>query len=204
MSARDIVVIGASAGGVEALTQVVAALPASFPAALFVVVHIPATYPSLLPEILSRQSALPAGPAVDGEAIQKGRIYVAPPDHHLLLQDSVMRLSHGPKENYCRPAIDPLFRSAAENYGARVAGVVLSGALYDGTAGLIAIKRAGGVAIAQDPNEARFASMPQSAISRDHPDYILPLSEVAVTLVRLARETPSENEHGGEIHAGTH
>jgi two-component system chemotaxis response regulator CheB len=191
MSRHDIVVIGASAGGVEALTEIVNGLPASFAAAVFVVVHVPATYPSRLPEILGRVAHLPVTHAQDGEMVVPGRIIVAPPDYHLLLQDGAMHLSRGAKEHHTRPAIDPLFRSAAQTYGERVAGVVLTGTLFDGTGGLLAIKRQGGAAIVQDPDEARFASMPQSAISQDHPDYVLPLSEVSVTLVRLAQEFPS-------------
>jgi two-component system chemotaxis response regulator CheB len=195
---RDIIVLGASAGGVEALVELVGTLPASLPAMLFVVVHVPATIPSNLPAILSRAGHLPATHAQDGEVGKPGHIYVAPPDHHLRLEDKAMRLSRAPRENYCRPAADVLFRSAAQAYGTRVAGVVLSGMLYDGTGGLIAIKQAGGVAIVQSPDEARFSGMPRSAISGDHPDYILPLSEVAVTLVRLALEHPKQERklHG--------
>ena len=194
MAARDIIVIGASAGGVEALIQLVGTLPASFRGTLFVVTHVPAHFPSMLPAILARSGALSVTHALDGGEIRPGHIYVAPPDQHLLLEAGATRLYHGPKENHARPAIDPLFRTAAAEYGPRVVGVVLSGALYDGTAGLITIKRNGGIAIVQDPEEARYGSMPRSAISRDHPDYILPLSEIAATLVRLADAEYSERE----------
>lgn len=188
VASRDRIVIGASAGGVEVLIRLVGSLPADLPAALFVVLHTPANHTSRLPQILARHGKLPAAHARDGEAIAPGRIYVAPPDEHLLAQDGSVRLSHGPRENHTRPAIDVLFRSAANAYGERVVGVVLSGTLWDGTAGLIAIKRQGGVAIVQDPEEAGFAAMPRNAISGDHPDWVLPLADIATTLVRLARE----------------
>lgn len=195
---RDIIVIGASAGGVEALVELAGALPAFLPATLFVVVHVPATVSSNLPAILSRAGPLPATHAQDGEVGKPGHIYVAPPDHHLRLEDKTMQLSRAPRENYCRPAADVLFRSAAQAYGPRVVGVVLSGMLYDGTGGLVAIKRSGGVAIVQNPDEARFAGMPRSAISGDHPDYVLPLSEVAATLMSLALEPPKQTR---KLHA---
>lgn len=202
---HDIIVVGASAGGVEALARLVGHLPGDLAASVFVVTHIPANAPSLLPEILARAGSLLASQARDGEVWRPGHVYVAPPDHHLLLQDGVMRLSHGPKENYARPAIDVLFRSAAREYGPRVAGVVLTGTLYDGTGGLIAVKRAGGVAIVQDPGEARFPDMPRSAIEGDHPDFVLPLSGVAATIVRLALEHPQqEKSHGGHEPAAGH
>src|SRR6185312_5574063 len=164
LAVRDIIVIGCSVGGVEALQKVVGGLPAGFPGSLFVVLHIaPETY-SVLPNILSRAGKLPARHAVDGELIRQGSIYVAPPDHHLVLEDGRMRLTRGPKENRHRPAIDPLFRSAARWYGPRVIGVVLTGALDDGTAGLMCIKNNGGLAIVQDPEEAFCSSMPRSAV----------------------------------------
>ena len=132
MQCRNIVVVGASAGGIEALQQIVRELPGNLAAALFVTVHFPETGTSLLPEILSRAGTLPAVHALDGEAIVPGRIYVAPPDYHLLMNDSTIRLSRGPRENGHRPAVDPMFRSAAVAYGARVIGVVLSGNQDDG------------------------------------------------------------------------
>lgn len=187
VSRHDIIAIGASAGGVEALTKLVRGLPKDLPAAVFVVVHIPASGTSLLPQILSAQGTLPAVQAVDGQAVEPGRIYLAPPDHHLLLEDSRMRCRRGPRENRTRPAIDPLFRTAAQAYGPRVAGVVLSGTLQDGTAGLSAIKQAGGVAVVQDPQEALFPSMPESALRRVPVDYVLPVPEISPLLARLAR-----------------
>lgn len=179
---RDIIVIGASAGGLEALKQLVTNLPADLPAAVFVVIHFPAFATSYLPEILGRFGALPAAHAVDGEPIVAGRIYVAPIDNHLLVENGTVRVWHGPKENHTRPAIDPLFRSAAAAYGERVVGVVLSGTLRDGTAGLIAIKEKGGLSVTQDPHDALFPGMPENAIKYDHVDYSLTAVEIASLL----------------------
>ncbi|MDQ3997065.1 MAG: chemotaxis protein CheB, partial [Gemmatimonadota bacterium] len=151
MATRDVVVVGASAGGIEALRELVAHLPADYPGAIFVVVHIPTDAPSMLPRILTRAGPLPAVHASDGDAIEGGRIYVAPPNHHLLLKPDAMWVGYGPKENGHRPAVDPLFRSAARAYGPRVVGVVLSGTLSDGSHGLRAVKAGGGTAVVQDP-----------------------------------------------------
>ena len=189
---HDVIVIGASAGGVEALAALARRLPADLPAAVFIVLHVPAYGTSVLPGILSRHGALPASHPADGEEIQTGRIYVAPPDYHLLLEPGRVLLTRGPAENGHRPAVDTLFRSAARAYGPRVQGVVLTGTLDDGTAGLQAIKMRGGVALAQDPEEALFASMPRSAIENVPVDYVLPLAGLAETLVRLAHEPASE------------
>jgi two-component system, chemotaxis family, protein-glutamate methylesterase/glutaminase len=188
MPVHDIIVIGASAGGLQAFQRLVDGLPGGLHAAVFIAWHVPPDHPSLLPEILGWRSALPVEHATDRRPIAPGRIYVAPPDYHLLIESGRMRLSHGPKENHARPAIDPLFRTAAETYRERVVGVVLTGMLFDGTAGLIAVKRCGGVAIVQDPAEARYQSMPTSAISRDHPNFVLPVAEIGATLRRLAEE----------------
>lgn len=188
MFRNDIVVIGASAGGLEGLVQLVDGLPADLPAAIFVVVHLSAKYPSWLPHILQKCGNLPAVHAVDGAPIEFGRIYVAPPDRHLLVKPEYMRVILGPKENRFRPAIDPLFRTAAVAYGKRVVGIVLSGALNDGTAGLFEIKEQGGVAIVQEPLEALFPSMPQSAIQHVAVDHILPVADIARVLVDLAYE----------------
>src|SRR3954452_16430579 len=148
---HDIVVVGASAGGVEALSTLVAELPRSLRAAVFVVLHV-SRGRSVLPEILTRAGRLPAVHPADWERIEYGRIYVAPPDHHMTLEQDTIRIVHGPSENGYRPAVDPLFRSAARAYGPRVVGVVLTGALDDGTAGLAAVKEAGGTAVVQDPD----------------------------------------------------
>lgn len=186
-SGHDIIVIGASAGGVEALREIAAEFPADLPAAVMVVLHVPATGTSSLPTILGRDGPLSAAHAIDGDPICRGRILVAPPNQHLLLRSDHLRLSRGPKENRQRPAVDPLFRSAARFHGRRVVGVVLSGSLDDGTAGLIAIKGRGGVAIAQDPATALFDSMPRHAIEAVAVDIIASPSGIAGEIDRLAR-----------------
>ncbi|MFB2921674.1 MULTISPECIES: chemotaxis protein CheB [Aerosakkonema] len=188
MPTRDIIVIGASAGGVEALINLAADLPLDISAAIFVVVHFPSYSKSVLPQILNRAGPLKAEHAKDGQAIERGHIYVAPPDWHLIVKREHIHLSRGPRENNHRPAIDTLFRSAAIAYGRRVIGVVLTGTLDDGTAGLLAVKQRGGLAIVQDPNHALFGEMPRSAIENVEIDCILPLSEIAGVLVKLARE----------------
>lgn len=188
MAGRDIIVVGASAGGVEALGRLVRGLPADLPAAIFVVVHFPPHGTSVLPHILSRAGPLPAAHARDRERIEPGRIYVASPDLHLLVRRGEVRVVRGPRENAARPAIDPLFRSAAAAYGRRVVGVVLSGNLDDGTAGLFAVKARGGVAVVQDPDEAAYPGMPASAIANVAVDRVLPVGEIAAELVRLAHD----------------
>lgn len=185
MYRRDIVVVGASAGGVEALTRLVADLPEDFPAALFVTVHFPASSTSALPSILCRAGKLGASHPENGERIEPGHIYVAPPDRHLMLYEGRVDLVRGATENGNRPAIDPMFRSAAAAYRERVVGVVLTGNLDDGTAGLQAIKRRGGITVAQDPADAAFPSMPATAISYGVIDYIVPLDEMPTLLQRL-------------------
>lgn len=186
MSDPAIVVIGASAGGVTALQQLVGSLPADFPGAIFVTVHFPEHGTSALPQILARAGPLPARHAIDGEPIVAGTIYVAPPDHHLLLTPSAVRLVDGPKEHGNRPAIDPMFRSAAAAFGARVIGVVLTGNLDDGTSGLSAITRAGGRTIVQHPDDAPFPSMPCSAIGHVAVDRVLPVRMIGAAIVDLA------------------
>jgi two-component system chemotaxis response regulator CheB len=185
MAHRDIVVVGASAGGTEALTRLVHDLPSSFPAAMFVVVHFPGSASSVLPRILSRAGSLPAIHADDGLAYERGHIYVARPDCHLMLLDGRVAVRRGPKENNSRPAIDPLFRSAARSARSRVIGVVLSGNLDDGTAGLLSITQHGGIAVVQDPQTAAYPSMPRSAIDHVPVDYVVPLETMAALLVDL-------------------
>lgn len=192
MPGHDIIVIGASAGGVEALTNVARTLPRDLPAAVFVVLHIPPQGPSLLADILDRAGPLPAVQGADGASIERGRIYVAPPDHHLLIERGSIQVVRGPRENRHRPAIDPLFRSAAHAYGPRVIGVILTGSLDDGTAGLLAVKRRGGVAVIQDPDEALYAGMPRSAAENVPIDYRLRLAEIGPALARLAHEPAAE------------
>ncbi len=183
--ARDLVVIGASAGGVQALESVAAALPADFPAAVMVVIHVPAEPPSVMPAIIARAGPLPARHAADGEPIEIGTIYVAPPDRHLMVEPGRLRVVHGPRENGHRPAVDALFRSAARAYGPQVIGVVLTGNLDDGTAGLRAVKERGGVAIVQDPADAFAPGMPRSALAAVAVDHCLPLEQIPPLLRRL-------------------
>lgn len=194
MPGQDIIVIGTSAGGLKALGAIVGALPAEMKAVLLIVQHLAADKPSILPQILVDLGSLPASHPSDGEPIQKGRIYVAPPDHHLLVNQGLMRVVRGPQENRFRPAIDALFRSAARAYGSRVVGVVLTGYLDDGTVGLQAVKKRGGVAIVQDPKEAEYPSMAKSALRYVKVDYCLPLAEIPDLLVHLSKEPAAESE----------
>lgn len=177
MDGHDIIVVGASAGGVEALSTLAAGLPADLPAAVFVVLHLPQHATSVLPQILDRAGSLPAAHPGDGEAIRTGRIYIAPPDRHMVIERGCVRLSRGPRENGHRPAIDTLFRSAARAYGDRTIGVILSGTLDDGTAGLAAVKSRHGLAVVQDPASAIYPGMPHSAIDNVAVDYVAPLGE---------------------------
>jgi two-component system, chemotaxis family, protein-glutamate methylesterase/glutaminase len=194
MATRDTIVIGASAGGVQALTTLVADLSPSLSAAVFIVLHISAKVPSYLPDILARESKLSVAHAVDGKPILPGHVYVAPPDHHLIIEDQNVRLVRGPKENLHRPSIDALFRSAARWAGPRVIGVVLTGALDDGKVGMRAVKQRGGMTIVQDPFEAPFPSMPMSVLQEIKVDYSLPLREIAPLLNILTREVAPEKE----------
>jgi two-component system, chemotaxis family, protein-glutamate methylesterase/glutaminase len=188
---KDIVVIGASAGGMEALQKLVSRLPADLPASLFVVWHLSPGIKSMLPAVLDRAGPLKAAHPADGDRIEPGRIYVAPNDHHMLLENGYIRITKGPKENRFRPAVDPLFRSAAYIYGPRVIGVVLTGALDDGTAGLYTIKLRGGTAIVQEPADATIRAMPLNALEHTEADYRLPVGEIGELLGRLVREPAS-------------
>ncbi len=183
---HDIIVIGASAGGIEALQQVVRGLTPDLPASVFVVLHIPPWHRSALPEILSRSGPIPAVPASPDQPIEPGRIYVAPPDHHLLLEDGKVHVWRGPKENTHRPAVNPLFRSAAVDFKQRVTGVVLSGTLDDGATGLWWVKRYGGAAVVQDPRTAAFPDMPRNALTQVDVDYVRAASDIGPLLVELA------------------
>lgn len=188
MAKRDIIVIGASAGGVQTLAKLVHGLPAGLPASLFIVCHFPSDDRSVLPEILSRAGPLLASHAADGEPFYPGHIYVAPPNYHLMLRSAgTMHLTRGARENHHRPAVDPLFRSAARNFGERVIGIVLSGSLYDGTAGLMAVRSAGGLAIVQDPSDAMVSAMPESASQIAGADYVVALADLAPLLVNLVQ-----------------
>ncbi len=188
MTSPRLVVIGASAGGIEALVQLVGALPADFPAAVCIVTHIPAHTDSRLPQILSRAGPLPASHPADGEHFQAGHIYCAPADHHLLIEGDLLLIRRGPTENRFRPSIDALFRSAAYMHRERVIGVVLSGLLDDGTSGLWSIKRLGGVTVVQHPEDALYDSMPLSALQQVEVDHIVRAEDLAAKLTALLAE----------------
>ena len=189
----DLIAIGTSMGGLEALREVCGRLPPDLPAAVFVVRHVTPGAPPLLAKLLGRAGPLPAVNATDGEPVRPGRIYVAPPDRHLLVRggppaDRIVRLTRGPRENHTRPAVDPLFRSLAVAGGPRAVGVVLTGLLNDGASGLRAIKRCGGVAVVQDPDEAAYPDMPRAALQATDVDHRLTLAGIAEALVRIAHE----------------
>lgn len=188
MAHRDIFVIGASAGGVGALTTLCAAIPADFPASLFIALHLSPSSRSVLPQLLDRVCALPVLAPVDEQPFEPGHVYVASPDHHLLLREGRVLLRRGPQENRTRPAINALFRSAALAYGSRVVGVVLTGLLDDGTEGLIAITAGGGTSVVQSPDDAEWPAMPRNALNRDHVKHVVPLADMAALLSRLATE----------------
>jgi len=200
MAHHDIIVIGASMGGVDALSTVVAQLPRGFPAAVLVVLHLAPQHKSVLPAILTRAGELPARHPKGGEPLQPGNIYVAPNDRHLVVEAGKVLVVKGPRENGHRPAVDTLFRSAARAYGPRVVGVVLTGALDCGTAGLLAVKAQGGVAVVQDPADAFCPDMPRSALEYVKADHCVPLSQMGPLLERLvatpvtARPTKSSGQ----------
>ena len=194
MGDRDIIVVGASLGGYNALPQFAASLPKDFAAAVLVVMHMDPNDSNWLAERVARASALPSAAAVKKEELRPGRIYVAIPDHHLMIQGSRIRLTRGPRENHSRPSIDALFRSAAYECGSRVIGVVLTGQLDDGTAGLWAIKDRGGLAIVQSPEEAAYPSMPASALRHVKTDYTLPLRDMPTVLHKLTQEVAHRME----------
>jgi two-component system chemotaxis response regulator CheB len=192
---HDIIVIGTSAGGVEAIQRVARDLPSDFPAAVFVALHMPSYLKSVLPEILQRSGSLPATEARDGEPLEHGRIYVARPGYHLLVDEGRVRVSQGPTENGYRPSIDVLFRSAARAYGPRVISVILTGLLDDGAAGSVAVKERGGIVVVQTPDDATFPDMPKAALQAiGTADYSVPLSELAILLGMLAHTTAADEE----------
>lgn len=186
---RDVVVIGASMGGRDALLNLVEQLPADLPASLFVVQHLAAGGPSGLASALHDRGALPASQILQDAPIERSRIYVAPPNCHLVVDDGIVRAVFGPRENRSRPAIDPLFRSAAVAFRSRVIGIILTGLLNDGAAGLHAVKRCGGVALVQDPADAAHPDMPRHAIEKVDVDHVVPLAEMGALLLRLIGET---------------
>ena len=189
---QRIIVMGASSGGFEAFKKIIHGLPPDFNASIFIVWHMSPDIPGVLPQVLNRVNNIYAGHAYDGEEIKPNRIYIAQPDHHLLMRNNKVQITHGPKENRFRPAVDPLFRSAAYTYTDRVIGVILSGALDDGTAGLWTIKHFGGIAIAQDPLDAEVSSMPRNAMRQVKVDHCVPVSGMAELLVQLCREPLTE------------
>ncbi len=199
MRKRDIIVIGASSGGIDALKALVAELPRDLKAAVFVALHVAPYSIGILPEILERAGHLPVSNATDMERIEQGRVYVAPPDRHLIVEpEGYVRVTRGPRENRFRPAVDPLFRSAAHAFGPRVVGVILTGWLDDGAAGLWAVKERGGAAVVQHPDDAYAPAMPLNAIKRVEVDHIIPLKDIAPLLVRLT-EAPAGEEGGRPV-----
>jgi chemotaxis response regulator CheB len=202
VAGHDIIVIGASAGGVMSIRRLLSLLPANLPAAIFIVLHHPGgNAMDQLPTVLGGMSDLPAIRAVDGQRFQYGGIYISRGDSHLLLERGVIRIEQSPKESHSRPSIDALFRSAAHSYGRRVVGVLLSGAATDGTVGLWQIRKHGGVAIVQDPAEAKHTSMPASALANVPVDYCLSIGEIARKLVALANEEPTPAPLAGAVPA---
>lgn len=188
MTRREVVAVGASAGGVEALRVLAAGLPADLPASLLVVLHVPRTAPSALPRILNRSGPLPASIAADGELLKPGRIYVAPADRHLLLLEDRIRLSRGPAENGHRPAVDPMFRSVARSTGSRCLAVVLSGARDDGAFGAAIVAAQGGAVLVQEPADALYPSMPRAAIARVPTALTAPAAELGPMIAELVAE----------------
>jgi two-component system chemotaxis response regulator CheB len=187
---KRLVAIGASSGGIEALRSLVRGLPSEFPAAICIVVHVAPDSPGVLKATIEKESPLPVFTAADGLRLDPAAIYVAPPDQHLLIEPGLLRVVKGPRENGFRPAIDPLFRSAAQVYGPAAVGVVLTGDLDDGSAGLWTIARLGGVTIVQDPADALFPSMPRNAAALIAPDHLVPLSAIALLLARVVQTPP--------------
>jgi two-component system chemotaxis response regulator CheB len=195
---RDLIVVGASAGGVQTLQRLVADLPPEIPASVLIVLHLMSSGTSVLDSILERAGELAVSKAVDGEPLERGHVYVGPPDRHLLVRGDRIHLSNGPRENGHRPAIDPLFRSAARAYGPRTVGVVLSGTLDDGTDGLRLIKERGGATVCQDPDDAAFGEMPRSAIDFVGPDLVVPLAEMGRALCELI-DAPLEHGEATKV-----
>jgi two-component system chemotaxis response regulator CheB len=183
-----IVVVGTSSGGLEALRAMAEKLPADFPSAICVVIHTAPDSPGMIPEIVGRVTRLKTVTVFESAQLEPGTIYFPPPDRHLVVEPNHARAIRGPKENLFRPAIDPLFRTAAQSYGPAAIGVILTGNLNDGTDGLAAIRQRGGTAVVQDPREALFPAMPQSALLHVNVDYCVPLKEIAPLLIELTRQ----------------
>jgi two-component system chemotaxis response regulator CheB len=194
MPGRNIVVVGGSMGGLEAARTLLGGLPHSFPASVFIVLHTAAQSPGFLAQILARSTTLPCGYPEDLDPIRAGHVYIAPPDRHLLVKRGHIRVTRGPRENRFRPAVDPLFRTAAVAHQRRVIGVVLSGGQDDGAVGIGMIKSYGGLALVQDPHEAVAPGMPQAALRQADIDYTLPIAEIPRMLDRLVREPVEQPE----------
>ena len=194
MAKRNIIVIGGSMGSFEVFKTLAVGLPGDLDAAIFVVWHMSPIISGVLPWVMNKAGNLEAVEPEDGDPIEHGRIYVARPDHHLLVERDRVRVTRGPKENRFRPAVDPLFRSAAYAYGPRVIGVITSGALDDGTSGLWEVKNRGGLAVVQDPHEAEVPSMPQNAIAEVKVDHIVTAAKIADCLVELSQQDVDEHE----------
>lgn len=192
MANRDILAIGTSAGGVQALTFLAKRFDPQFPASVLVTIHVPSQIRSTLDELLSRSGPLPAQFAADGDVLKKGRIYIAPPNRHLIVDGIRLALGEGARENNARPAIDPMLRSAAVCCGARTVGAVLTGTLADGASGLWAVKRAGGISVVQDPNDAEFPEMPLTALNRVQPDHVVRLADMPALLDGLVHQRTGE------------
>jgi two-component system chemotaxis response regulator CheB len=194
MANRDIVAVGTSAGGVQALLYLAERFRSDFPATVLVTIHLSNQFRSSLDELLSRAGPLPASFAQDGAPLRKGRLYIAPPDRHLLVEDDRVRLGVGPRENNSRPAIDPMLRSAAVCCCARSIGVVLTGTLGDGASGLWAIDQCGGITVVQDPRGAAFPEMPQNALNRLRPDHVVTLEQMPALLDNLVNQAAGESQ----------
>ena len=190
MNNHHVITIGTSAGGIQALKTILQQLPPNFPASIHIVQHLSNEAPSNLTAVLAKASQLPIAFAKDGESIEPGCIYLAPPDFHLILELGRIKVIRGPRENRMRPAIDPLFRTAAVAYRSYATGIILTGMLDDGTAGLQAIKACGGMAIVQDPNDAEYSSMPESAIANVEADWIVPVSDIPDLLIERVKQIP--------------
>jgi two-component system chemotaxis response regulator CheB len=195
MAARDVIVIGASAGGVQALMHLLAKLPGDLPAVIGIVLHRSPYFETQLPIVLGRRAALTVMEPHDDTELRPGVVYVAPRDQHLLFERGRARLNRGPREHRTRPAIDPLFKSAAASFGPRVAGVLLTGYGGDGVPGLIAIKSAGGVSLVQDPADAAHPTLPMRAIAEDNVDATLPLDGIAGAIIALVEARAIDADH---------
>ncbi|WP_024519375.1 chemotaxis protein CheB [Bradyrhizobium sp. Tv2a-2] len=192
MGNRDVLAIGTSAGGFEALRFLAGEFSPGFPASVLVVIHLSSQFRSTLDAILTQAGPLQATFAVDGEKLERGHIYIAPPERHLLVESEELRLGLGPRENNARPALDPLFRSAALCCGARTIGAVLTGTLGDGAAGLLALKQSGGITVVQDPSDAAFPEMPTTALTRSQPNHVVGLAGMPALFEKLVRQPEGE------------